>query len=215
MKTTNSNKYLWSSVLCFALLGVAAGLLLILLDAGLLLQLAFIIMGIITVLSSIPTIVVGAMNLGSKEGLISFILGLLSAVIGFLMIFWHADFLMIILGAYMLVMPILEILVSQNKGERFKAELPKMILGVVMILIGPATTLSFLFDVAGWVILALTALYLIGVLLSSLRSKKATDTTGNRIFVDSTGDGKVDEVYVDTTGDGKVDTSVRYQDKDQ
>ena len=215
MKLENSKKYFLGSTLFFTLLGVAVGLLLLFLDASLLLKLVFIIMGIITVISNVPSIVVGMMSFSTREGKIATVFGLLSAVMGFLMIFFHSELLMILLGVYMIVMPILEILLSAQKMIRFKAELPKMILGVVMILVGPAQTLSILFDVAGWVVLALTAIYLIGSLLSLGKGKKAANVTGGRIFVDSTGDGKVDEIYVDTTGDGKVDTSVRYSDSDK
>ena len=43
--------------------------------------------------------------------------------------------------------------------------------------------------------------------------KASTATTGNRIFVDSDGDGSIDTVYVDTTGDGKADTATPFREE--
>ena len=124
------------------------------------------------------------------------------------MIFWHSTFLMFFLGAYMIVLPLIEILLAKRKSEQLKAELPKLILGVVMLLLGPAKTIGVLFDVAGWVIIGLT---LINAIASLLSLKKVQKNTGGRIFVDYTGDGVVDSVYIDTTGDGKVDTETKYR----
>ena len=108
----------------------------------------------------------------------------------------------------MIVMPVIEILLAKDKLNQLKAELPKLILGVVMFLLGPAKTLDVLFDVAGWVIIVLT---LLNAIVSLLSLKKVHKNTGGRIFVDTTGDGKVDTVYIDTTGDGKVDTATNYR----
>jgi len=198
MRLPDSKKYMWSGILLFALLGVAAGVLLLVLSAELLLKIAFVIMGIITVISSIPGLTVGLMHLESREGKLAAISSLISAVLGFLMIFWHSGILMVLLGVYMIVLPLIGVLTASDKGTRLRAELPKLILGVVLLLVGPARTLEVLFDVAGWCILALTAIGVVVMLLTT--RKKQVASTGGRIFADTDGDGSIDTVYVDTTG---------------
>jgi hypothetical protein len=196
------------------LVGLLVGLLLLLLSASLLIKIVFVILGIITVISNIPGITLGLMNLESKEGKLELITSLISAIVGFLMIFWHSGILMIVLGLYMIILPIIGILTSSNKSARLKAELPKLILGVVLILVGPAQTLDFLFDVAGVCIIVLTLICAGYLSFQTVRKPKAsTAATGNRIFVDSDGDGSIDTVYVDTTGDGKADTATPFREK--
>ncbi|MBQ8433057.1 MAG: hypothetical protein IJX28_09265 [Clostridia bacterium] len=210
MNLNSSKRYVGGSVLLSTLLGVLAGVLLLCLNAELLLTIVFVIMGIVTVCYQLPGITVGLMSFSTKEGKITLFFSALSAIIGFLMIFWHSQFLMFFLGAYLLVFPLLQILLSKEKKERLKTELPKIILGVVMLLIGPAGALGALFKIAGWAIILLSILYGIVVLLS-LRKKQ--NTTGGRIFADTNGDGKIDTVFVDTTGDGKADSATRYFDE--
>ena len=91
-----------------------------------------------------------------------------------------------------MIIPLIQILLAKEKLTRLKAELPKLILGVVMLVVGPAGTLAALFDVAGWIIIVLTAFYTLLSLLS-LKNPKNTKT-GGRVFVDVDGDGTIDTV---------------------
>ncbi len=209
MKLPSFKKYVWSSVITAAIIGILLGVLLLVVPTDLLIKIVFIIMGIVTIINNIPTFTMSIVTFSTIEGKISFITSLISLVIGFVMIFWHSTFLMVFLGIYLVAIPILGILLSQKKGERFKAELPKLILGGVMILLGPARSLEILFDVAGWAIIVLTVIYTVLMLIVSTRKKKRAPT-GSRVFADTDGDGTIDTVYVDTTGDGKADTAVRY-----
>ena len=138
-------------------------------------------------------------------------MSLISIAVGVLMIFWHASLLMLILGIYMIVLPIVQILLSRDKLLRLRTELPKLIVGIVLVLIGPAKALDVVFDISGWIVLALTAIYVTVMLVGLGKASQSAQATGNRIFVDTTGDGKVDTVYVDTTGDGKPDTATQYR----
>jgi len=212
MQLPDSKKSTFASLLIFGLFGLLAGALLIALNADFLLKIIFVVMGVITMLYSIPGVVVGLMGLRSRSGVVTLVLSLLSAGIGFWMIFWHNKILMIVLGVYMLVFPLVEILLSKDKLLRLKTELPKLIVGVVLLLIGPAKALGTVLDVAGWIVWILTAIYVIAVLIGQSRVDQHVNKTGTRIFVDHTGDGKIDAVYVDTTGDGKADTSTTYRD---
>lgn len=212
MKTHQSAKGFWSFLLTVSLIGVLIGVLLIAIPTEFLIKLAFILLGIITLISAIPELASGLVNLSSREGKLSLVFSLISIAVGILMIFWHNSLLMVILGVYFLVFPLVEIIVAHDRKAALKRELPRMILGVVLLIVGPARTLAFLFDVAGWVVLALTAIYAIASAIVFLRrQKKSEQVTGSRIFVDQNGDGSIDSVIVDTTGDGKPDTERTYR----
>ncbi len=212
MKMNASQKLFGTGVLVFSLLGLLAGILLIALPVELLLRIVFVIVGVITVVCNLPMVFAGLSNLGSRSGQVSLVLSLISVVFGVLMIFFHSTVLVILVGVYLLILPLVEILIAKERGAQLRAELPKLILGVVLVVVGPARGASILFDVAGWIIVLLTAVYFVSMLISYLiRQKKAEAQTGNRTFVDTTGDGKIDTVYTDIDGDGKPDTKRRYR----
>lgn len=199
-----------TGALIYTVFGVLAGLLLLLVPTSFLLWLVFVIMGIVTVVSNIPGVIMGLMSIGRPSGILMLVLSALSVTLGVMMIFWHEEILMIVVGIYMLLLPILSVILAKDHGAQLKAELPKLIIGLVLVILGPAGTIDVLFDVAGWIVIALSVIYLVTVLLSV---RKLQNTPGTRVFVDHDGDGRIDAVYVDTTGDGRVDASTKYKDQ--
>ena len=213
MNLPNIKKTSLITIFVIGALGILLGILLLAIDPNFLLKIIFVVMGIVTVLSAIPGVFVGLTSMRAREGRVSLIASLLSVLIGCLMIFWHSSVLMVVLGVYLVVFPLVEILTSRNKMFRFKSELPKMIVGLVLILVGPAKALDVMLDVAGVSVIVFSVFYIVISLLSgACKQAKKEATTGGRIFVDTTGDGIVDTVYVDTTGDGQPDTEKRYRD---
>ncbi len=201
------------AALIFAIPGLIIGLLLLLVPTDLLLKLLFVVMGVITVISSIPGLIAGIVAFSTAGGKLSLLVSVVSAVIGFLMVFNHNEFLMIFLGVYMIVLPAVNILIAKDHFGQFKAELPKLVIGILLILLGPANTIDMLFRIAGWVIIALTVVYS-AVIFFGMNKKPKVTVSGTRVFVDKNGDGTVDAVFVDTTGDGKADTEVEYRGKE-
>ena len=205
MRLPESNRSLLWQTLVFALFGVGVGLLLIARPADLLLRLAFVIVGALTVITQIPCILSGLLHLSERGGGGKLLLfsSLISTALGLLMIFCHSALLSVLL------------LTDGDKRTRLQKELPRMILGVVLVLIGPAAILDLLFDVAGWVILVLTLVYAAVTLLAARRRTERAHVTGNRIFADTDGDGSIDTVYLDTTGDGRADTATHYRENEK
>ncbi|MBQ9760077.1 MAG: hypothetical protein IJW16_01880 [Clostridia bacterium] len=209
-QSKNGVRYAVTGILMSALLGILLSLFLLLVDVHFLLNLVFIVLGILTVLNNLPSLVFSVAEFRTKEGKLLFVLSLIATVLGILMIFFHNGIFMILLGVYFVLVPVLRLIFSRDRAELLREELPKLILGVVMILLGPAYMVSILFRIAGWVVLALTVISAIGSLIGL---HKSVHKTGTRVFVDHDGDGKVDAIYVDTTGDGKVDAATRFRDE--
>lgn len=209
-----NHSYGWQALLAISLPGILVGLLLLLLDVGLLLKIVFAVLGIVAIVYSIPGILSGARAFEYPIGKWRFFSSLLMAILGLLMLFVHNTLLTILFGALLLVAPLVRIIMAKDHMETFKAELPKLILGLVLVLVGPAKLVSWLLRIAGWIILALTLAFVVACVIDMQKKKrKIEETTGNRIFVDTTGDGKIDTVYTDVDGDGKSDISRSYREK--
>ena len=213
MELPKNNRKKLTTVLIGTLIGLVLGLFFILADPQRMLSGIFAVLGVLTVIFNIPAFLVGLARLNTAYGKAKCFSSLVSIVVGCLMIFWHASLLMILLGIYMIASPILQILLLRDKKASFLSELPKIIIGVVLLLVGPAAALGAILDFVGWLILIVTATCTVASLIGTKKSDKhMPNTTGGRIFVDETGDGRVDTVYFDTTGDGQVDASVEFQD---
>ena len=191
-------------------IGVLLGLLLILIPISFLIDLVFFIMGIATIVVSLPALISLLPLRHTKVGNISLICTTLMVVAGFLMLFWHSSVLLIIVGIVMIAQPILAIASAADRAARLKSELPKLIIGAVLILLGPANAIGYLFDIAGAGLIALSILYLIWTYRII---KKTQNITGNRIFADTDGNGTIDTIYVDTDGNGEADTATDYREK--
>lgn len=186
------------------------GLLLILIPVGFLLDLVFLIMGIVTVVICLPTLISLLPLRGTWVGRVSIACAALAVLAGLLMLFWHNGVLLIVVGIVMLAQPIIAILNAPDRSARLKAEAPKLILGAVLILLGPAKAIGILFDIAGIALILLSVFYLIWM---HRLIKKSQHITGSRIFVDSDGNGTIDTLYVDTDGNGEADTATDYREQ--
>lgn len=196
--------------LTVAAIGVLIGLLLILIPVGFLLDVVFFIMGIAIIVVSLPALISLLPLRHTKVGNISLICTALTVFAGFLMLFWHSNVLLIVVGVIMIVQPILSIISATDAAARLKAEAPKLIIGIVLVVLGPAKAIDTLFDIAGIALIVLSIVYL----LSMYRLvKKSQNVTGARVFVDTDGNGTIDAVYVDTDGNGEADTATHYREK--
>lgn len=191
-------------------IGALIGLLLIAIPAGFLIDLVFFVMGIATIVVSLPALISLLPLRHTRVGRVSLICTAFMVFAGFLMIFWHSNILLIAVGVVMIVQPIIAIATANDRQSRLKSELPKMMIGLILVLLGPANTVEILFDIAGIGLIVLSILY---VLWSYRLVKKAQHIAGNRIFVDEDGNGTIDAIYVDTDGNGKADTATNYREK--
>ena len=196
--------------LAIAGIGALIGLLLIVIPVSFLLDVVFFIMGIVTIVVSLPALISLLSLRNTTVGNISLICTALMVAAGFLMLFWHSSVLLILVGVVMIAQPIIAIANANDKTARLKAEFPKLIVGVILVLLGPANAIDILFDVAGVGLIVLSILYL---LWTHRLIKKTQNITGSRVFVDEDGNGTIDAVYVDTDGNGEADTATDYKKK--
>ena len=184
------------------------GILLIAIPVDFLLHLLFFVIGTITLVIGCITFFSLLSARRTKTGRIGLIITGLMCFVGFLMLFWHQNFLLIIVGIIMIAQPILAIINAPDQLVRFKKELPKLIIGSVLVFLGPANVIDNLFDIAGVILILLSIVYIIW---TYRLVKKVQSKVGSRIFVDEDGNGKVDAIYVDVDEDGEADVATKYR----
>ena len=157
------------AVLIAALIGGGIGAVLLLVETATLLWLIFVILGIFTVISTLPGFITSIQNAKQKYGVLNIVLTSISLALGLMMIFAQ-QYIVWLVAAYLLVFPIIRICLAKDHFAQTRNEAPLLILGIVMILVGFGTLTSVLFTVAGWVIIALSAIYAVFGAISEFKS---------------------------------------------
>ena len=171
-----------------------------------------IICGILTLLSGIPQLVGAVSGLMKKEkmAIVDLVMSIVTVIVGLMLIFSRNEIIMIVVGAYLIVFPVIRILIAKEKMAQLKSELLAIVLGVALVLIGPGAAIDIIFKIAGAVVIVFSVIYIVFGILAYLKANRALENgeAGSRVFVDTDGNGTIDAVYVDTTGDGKLDTKI-------
>ncbi|MBO5525315.1 MAG: hypothetical protein J5993_01040 [Clostridia bacterium] len=154
------------------LIGVLVGIAMILIPHDKLIRYAFIILGIAIVLFTLPEFI-HQIQYFRDEPFYEFVLTCLILALGFVLIFFQKTFMFFVIGGVMLVVPVFKILTSNAKMAMLRTQLPCLILGIVILILGPSKSVNLLFDVAGWIIIALSVGYAVYFTLFLLPVKKS------------------------------------------
>ena len=192
-------------------IGIVFGILFALL-ASVIFDIILIVCGVFTLISAIPQLISAIKGFAERQKIAVFdlIMSILTVAVGIMLIFYRNEIVMLVVGAYLLVFPLIRTLVARQKLQQLKSELPSMILGIVLMIVAPKALVGILGAVAGAIIVVLSVFYTVVGVLAYFKAKKILESTdGPRIFVDTDGNGTVDTVYVDTTNDGVCDTEIK------
>lgn len=179
-------KNVLASIIISLIIGVLIGVLLIVLaghlDVSFVIHWGLIITGIIVIISNIPSLVFGIVNIKSPRGIIDVIFSVLGIVMGCMMIFRQGTVITVIVSIYLIVFPIIRILLADNKMDCLKSEWVKILLGVLLLMFLPAllhaadTIVYYTLTIAGWLAIGISVLSFIISLVSLIKhSQKAND----------------------------------------
>ncbi len=156
----------------------------------------FVIVGVLSILSGIPGLVLGLSASSTLVGKVNLVLSLINLIFGFVLIFYHNEIVLLIVAAYLVIIPSLQIILvkgSKMKKAAAKALVPRIVLGVLVILFfnilsGAAEKV---FEIAlvciGWVIIGISLLSLLTFLfllyIKPLFAGKKTASDGT-IYLD-------------------------------
>lgn len=151
---SNSKKNSFISSLIIASIGLVIGIIIAILGPKLL-DLAFIILGLFVIIDHLPAFISSLANIKDKQALVVFVLSAISIAAGFVMMFWHEGIFMILVGIYLLALPIYRIIIAPDKKLQLSADLGSLILGLVLILVGPGSIIFY----AGITLIVLSIVY--------------------------------------------------------
>ncbi len=181
-----------------------------------------VICGVFTIISNIPGLISGIGNLNTAEGMVDFISAMLGILLGFALVLFQNTVLVIAIGAYLILFPLLRVVLAPDRGQQLRREGWRMAMGILLLVFLPLLfdaafrIVHILLLIAGWAVIVLSlAAGIVGV-VRIVRAPKANRTrrqnAGGRrsgtVYADTTGDGKIDTIYMDTDRDGKPDTTV-------
>ena len=177
-----------------------------------------VICGVFTVISNVPGVISGIGNLNTTDGMVDFISAMLGILLGFALVLFQNTVLVVIIGAYLILFPLLRVLMAADKGQQLRREVWRILLLVFLPLLFDAASriVHILLVVVGWAVIAFSLVTGVVGIVRIVRVPKDNRTrkqaSGGKksgtVYADTTGDGKIDTIYMDTDRDGKPDTTI-------
>ncbi len=167
------------------------GLAFIVIPSKTLVDIIFTVLGVIIIcLNLIPCIYY--FMLGSKDSRYYpyAVLALISVVIGFVFIFNHNAVLAIILGVWLVVLPIVRIILSKEKKKEILKAIPYFIAAILLFFIPAEAILDIVLKVFGGLLMALGVVGLVYNIIIDHKNKNNNDDndnengSGNREIID-------------------------------
>ncbi len=164
-------KNLLAARIAVMVIGILVGVLLLVLgtvDASILekvIEIGLIIYGVIVIIGNVPGLISGIANITKPAGIFDLIASAVGIALGIALIISQNQVLVILLAVYLIIFPIVRIILAKQKGEQFKREILRIVLGVLLWIFVPnptgsaAVALHWILLVAGIVVIALSALF--------------------------------------------------------
>lgn len=108
-------------------------------------KILFVIIGILMVITNIFPLI----NSINRKDLIDIVARIIFIVFGILFIFVHNTALSIIVGIIFIAFPIIKVLLASDKMTMFMINLPEILIGIIILIVGPQSVSKTLFIVLG------------------------------------------------------------------
>lgn len=180
----SAKKNVLASIIVSLIIGVLLGALLILLagilDVSFLIKWTLIIIGIITIIGNVPSLVNGILNVNRASGIIDLIFAIVGIILGVMMIFMQGTVMTVILAVYLIAFPIVRIILSGKDGwrDQIKKEWIKILIGALSLAFLPAiiaaadAVVSTIILVSGCVVIGLSVIFFAISLVSYIKACK-------------------------------------------
>ena len=175
-------KHVLANIIISLVIGLLIGVVLLALagnlDVSSIIRWGLIITGIIVIVSDIPSLIYGIMNIKSSRGIFDVISALLGIGLGCMMIFMQGMVITIIVSVYLVALPIVRVLFAEDKMDCLKGEWVRILIGILLLVFLPAllnaadTIVYYLLRIAGWAAIAVSVLSFIVALISLIKHEK-------------------------------------------
>ena len=138
-------------------LGIILGILIITIHVGVLLNIISFIVGGLVVITSFSGLM-RTVSVRSGRKALQVFLNVCGIVLGIMLMLYSGTVVRVAIGVYMVIFPVIDIIMSKYKSEQLKVELPRILVGIFLLLIGPGTIVEAVIKVTGIVIIVLSCL---------------------------------------------------------
>ncbi|MBQ8356377.1 MAG: hypothetical protein IJX39_01055 [Clostridia bacterium] len=186
-------KYYLMRIGMTTLFGVALGVLFLLAEpyAVEIFDILLIAVGLMTAVMNLPSCLYSLFHIRKRGEWISFVVSVAAVVFGVLLMLIRRDVILMVLGIFSVVFPIVRVVLVEEHKKRFKRELPMIFFGLFMVFVSLAQVEETVFFICGIAALIISALYLIvslitlrirlSVLAEYEREEKEREHTENQI----------------------------------
>ena len=157
------------SGLIYGIAGAAFGAVLLLTDGASVLSFLTKLIGTVMLIINLPRVIALVSRGDVKRRRVELGVYLAGAIIGAVIFFLPVAAVTVasvLAGVWFIVLPIVDIIGAQYRREQFKAELPKILIGAFLIILGPTVLFSLLVKILGGAIFVFSVIYLIRVITS-------------------------------------------------
>lgn len=181
-------KHVLASIIISLVIGLLIGVVLLALagnlDVSFIIRWGLIITGIIVIISDIPSLIYGIMNIKTPRGIFDVISAILGIGLGCMMIFMQGTVITVIVSVYLVALPIVRVLFAENKMDCLKEEWVRILIGILLLVFLPAllnaadTIVYYVLLIAGWAAIVISVLSFLVSLISFIKQeKKANEGT--------------------------------------
>jgi hypothetical protein len=125
-----------------------------------------IAMGLMTAIMNLPAFLFSLFHVKRRGAWISLVVSLVAIVFGVLLTLVRRDVILLLLGVFSVVFPILRICLVAERKKRLVREIPLIAFGLLMVLISVLQVEELVFFVCAMIAFGITALYLLWSLLT-------------------------------------------------
>ena len=175
----------WVTPIVYILIGLAF----LCIPSNVLIDIIFTVLGIIIIgLNLVPCIYYFMMGSKDNRYYPYAIMALVSVIIGFVFIFQHNAVLAVILGVWLVVLPIVRIVLSNDKKHELIKAIPYFIAAVLLFFIPAEAILDIVLKVFGGFLMAIGVLYIVLNIVIEHKNKNGNNNnnkqTPNREIID-------------------------------
>ena len=166
----------WVTPIVYILIGLAF----LCIPSNVLIDIIFTVLGIIIIgLNLIPCIYYFMMGSKDNRYYPYAVMALVSVIIGFVFIFEHNAILAIILGVWLVVLPIVRIVLAKDKKQELIKAIPYFIAAVLLFFIPFNAILDIVLKVFGCFLMAIGVLYIVLNIVADHKNKKDNNNNNN------------------------------------
>jgi hypothetical protein len=144
-----------------SILTIVVGILLCFANSQEILRVVFITMGIIIIWGGITSLFSNKYIVDEKERNITFVISMVTIIVGFLLIYLYNQVAQLIVGVFLVALPIVKIITFKDHKDVLKKELSKIIIGIIVLVCGIGSIMDIILKILGVVVIILSLIYMI------------------------------------------------------